>query len=267
MKKINTLILIGMTCCGKSTVINEIYNLASDFDIEFDKVVPYTTRPRRDGEADGIDYHYVSDKRLEEKKENDELLTYEKFNTKYGIWKYALAKDSFVSDNIIPIKHKIHISNAKELEKIILFGKINPVTFYLDVNDKILLDRMEKDTQRGYAESKRRFEEDYDDYIRIRNTVANFSIECTHLTPKEIAFEILKKYKLHLQGGDILEVIPEKHLKEVCKVGQGNACCRYIVADSTGITCAKNNPSLKKTLDHRVASNQMIAMADNCIGL
>lgn len=55
-----------------------------------------------------------------------------------------------------------------------------------------------------------------------------------------------------------------KYLSEVCKIGQGKACCRYIVAGAKGIECAKTT-SLKPTIDARVES--MVAQSDNCDGV
>jgi hypothetical protein len=57
-----------------------------------------------------------------------------------------------------------------------------------------------------------------------------------------------------------------KYLKEICKVGQGTVCCRYIVAGTEGITCAKLTP-LKDEIDHRVKAGLFIAQGDNCEGI
>jgi hypothetical protein len=55
------------------------------------------------------------------------------------------------------------------------------------------------------------------------------------------------------------------YLKEVCKIGQGHDCCRYIVAGAVGVTCAKLTP-MKDTLDERVKAETFIARGDNCEG-
>ena len=57
-----------------------------------------------------------------------------------------------------------------------------------------------------------------------------------------------------------------EYLKNTCKIGQGNSCCRYVVASSKGIECAKHT-DLKTILDQRVANNQMVARGDNCEGV
>ena len=58
--------------------------------------------------------------------------------------------------------------------------------------------------------------------------------------------------------------IPVEHLEEVCKIGQGNKCCRYIGL-SNGWACLKHS-SLKDALDARVRSKAITAQGDNCDG-
>jgi hypothetical protein len=56
------------------------------------------------------------------------------------------------------------------------------------------------------------------------------------------------------------------YAKEVCKIGQGAACCRYLTMDKDGWDCAKWT-SLRFTLDDRVENNEMNAHGDNCEGV
>ena len=60
--------------------------------------------------------------------------------------------------------------------------------------------------------------------------------------------------------------LEQQHFHEVCKPGQGNACCRYVVAGSKGIECAKHS-SLKTILDQRAEAKTMVAQSDNCEGV
>jgi hypothetical protein len=56
-----------------------------------------------------------------------------------------------------------------------------------------------------------------------------------------------------------------EQVKNVCKLGQGNACCRYLVIGPMGFECVKNT-DMKDYLDARVAMETMVARADNCEG-
>lgn len=60
--------------------------------------------------------------------------------------------------------------------------------------------------------------------------------------------------------------LSDKQLKDICKMGQGGICCRYIVVDpDIGIICGKLIPSHKLALDSRV--DRMVAKGDNCEGI
>ena len=55
------------------------------------------------------------------------------------------------------------------------------------------------------------------------------------------------------------------HVKNFCKPGKGNACCRYLVIGTMGFECVKQT-DMKEYLDARVAMETMIARGDNCSG-
>ena len=54
----NTIVLVGQTNSGKTTVAKllEAYG--------YKRIVTYTTRPKRQGERNGIDYNFVTDEKF-----------------------------------------------------------------------------------------------------------------------------------------------------------------------------------------------------------
>jgi len=56
-----------------------------------------------------------------------------------------------------------------------------------------------------------------------------------------------------------------EHVKNVCRIGQGNACCCYMVIGAQGFECVKNT-QMNGYLDSRVAMETMVARGDNCEG-
>ena len=56
------------------------------------------------------------------------------------------------------------------------------------------------------------------------------------------------------------------HVEEICKVGQGAACCRFLVGGAEGLRCAKLYPELAEQIERRHAVGAMIARGDNCPG-
>lgn len=59
--------------------------------------------------------------------------------------------------------------------------------------------------------------------------------------------------------------VTDEHAKDVCKVGQGADCCRYIGMGPKGWSCLKHS-NMKPFLDGRVAAGTMNARGDNCEG-
>jgi hypothetical protein len=58
-----------------------------------------------------------------------------------------------------------------------------------------------------------------------------------------------------------------EYIKEVCKIGKGSECCRYLTCGVNGFTCSKMNPFLKERIDYNVSNGKMIATSDNCDGI
>lgn len=76
-------VLVGESASGKSTVAKMLEQKQPTFS----KVVTYTTRPIRDGEIDGVDYHFITDEKF------DELVKQNFFveHASYRDWQYGIA--------------------------------------------------------------------------------------------------------------------------------------------------------------------------------
>lgn len=76
-------ILVGESASGKSTVAK----ILEQEQPNFSKVVTYTTRPKRKDEANGVDYHFISDEKF------NELIDRKFFveHASYRDWQYGTA--------------------------------------------------------------------------------------------------------------------------------------------------------------------------------
>jgi hypothetical protein len=58
-----------------------------------------------------------------------------------------------------------------------------------------------------------------------------------------------------------------KHVNNVCKMGQGASCCKYLVmAPGKGWECMRTDPANKKVIDDNWAKTPHVAQGDNCNG-
>lgn len=87
------IIIIGASGSGKSTVAKHIVNTDKDYS----NTVLYTTRPMREDEVDGVDYHFISEEEFEELSADDFFIT----NSTYRGWKYGLANDDCTYGKVI----------------------------------------------------------------------------------------------------------------------------------------------------------------------
>ena len=71
----SVIILVGESASGKSTIEKILANKYG-----YKKTVSYTTRPPREEEINGVDYHFITEKDFIDKQFNNELVEYTTFN-------------------------------------------------------------------------------------------------------------------------------------------------------------------------------------------
>ncbi len=125
------IILVGESASGKST-IEKI--LADKYG--YKKTVSYTTRPPREGEVDGVDYHFITE---------DEYI--DKFNSEYFIetgayngWFYGTTKDQYHENTICVLTPH----GLRQIKK--NFAEDGVYSFYIKVPRR---DRLIKVLERG----------------------------------------------------------------------------------------------------------------------
>ena len=88
--------LIGMTCTGKDTTLQDLIKLG------YEPIVSYTTRPKREGEINGVTYHFVSDDEFELlRSRNIFAETTEYRVASEDIWKYGTARLDLKGDKVM----------------------------------------------------------------------------------------------------------------------------------------------------------------------
>lgn len=111
-------LIVGQSGVGKNTVVDRLCEA-----ISIHKVIPYTTRPKRENEIDGVDYHFVDEKTFKHILYEEGILTnIESYRVHDGdIWYYG-----FNSKEIKSYEDCIIICNPKNIENFeIMFGEEN----------------------------------------------------------------------------------------------------------------------------------------------
>ena len=65
--------------------------------LQLQTIVPYTTRPIRAGEAEGVEYHFIDEQRLLKLEKEGKVIEQRAYDTIYGIWRYATIEDGQVN--------------------------------------------------------------------------------------------------------------------------------------------------------------------------
>ena len=155
------IILVGCSASGKDTVMNR---LIKEFDVK--PVISYTTRPIRNCEQEGREYHFITEEEFERMKDNDEFVETRVYKTVNGNWYYGLPKNGIDledDNNYITI---LDFDGLLELEIWLRsIGQIDKLTsIYIDVTEQNRLirslNREQNMTKRQVEEVIRRYHDD-----------------------------------------------------------------------------------------------------------
>ena len=88
-------VILGESASGKTTLLK----MFIEANPQYHKIVTYTTRPIRDGEVDGVDYHFISQATFDEFVKRGFFVEH----AKYRDWSYGTAKADCESENAVAI--------------------------------------------------------------------------------------------------------------------------------------------------------------------
>lgn len=154
--------IMGKSSSGKDTIFKRIKERRP----VLRTITLYTTRPIREGETDGVEYHFTNETKLKELEDKGCVIEVRAYDTKCGIWKYFTADDGQIdleSDDYIVIG-TLHSFEAMCR----YFGRDKLLPVYVEVEDgmrlKRALDREMMQSEPKYAEMCRRFLADQEDF-------------------------------------------------------------------------------------------------------
>lgn len=179
--------LMGKSATGKDSIYRELF-ARKNLDIK--SIIPYTTRPMRDGEVDGREYFFCTQEQVEELEAQGKIIELRAYHTVHGVWKYFTVDDGQIQLQ----NHNYLLIGTLEMYLSIreYFGKDVVLPIYIEVEDgeRLMraLGREREQEVPKYAEMCRRFLADDADFSeknliaadvknRFENTDLNHTIE------------------------------------------------------------------------------------------
>ena len=155
--------LMGKSASGK----DKFYELLTENEaLNLKKLVLYTTRPRREHETDGVEYHFVTAQALSAYADEGRVIEQRDYETVHGVWSYATVDDGSVrlsEGNYIGIGTLESYAGIRDY-----YGAEHVVPIYIEVEDgeRIIraVKRERKQNPPRFKELCRRFLADSEDF-------------------------------------------------------------------------------------------------------
>lgn len=175
------ILLVGKSATGKDTIRQQLNHLG------IPSVVTYTTRPMREGEIDGVTYHFVDKSRFRSLDIMGHFVETTSYNVATGeTWYYGSAYEDLKDNSVM-------IVNPDGLK--VIKNKLGnkAVSFLITARDEVIRTRQKKRGDNS-KEAERRNEADIEDFKDIEKYI-DFSLRSDMgLEPLELAQLILRIY-------------------------------------------------------------------------
>lgn len=156
--------LMGEAGSGKDTIMQEILTHKP----EYHEIISCTTRPKREGEVEGVNYFYITPEQFADKVISNEMLECTTFND----WFYGTSYESVRSDCT-----NIGVFNPTGIESLLARPDCEVTIFWIKTRDKTrLIRQLTREEDPDVHEIVRRFRADWIDfddidfpYIEINN--------------------------------------------------------------------------------------------------
>lgn len=154
--------VMGKSCSGKDSMFKMIHRELPDLCT----IIPYTTRPKREDEGEGVEYFFVKEETLSKLAREEKIVEVRSYNTVYGIWRYFTVDDGQIN---LRTNDYLMIGTLESYESVKkYYGEEKIVPIYVEVEDgerlQRALNREKSQDNPKYAEMCRRFLADSEDF-------------------------------------------------------------------------------------------------------
>lgn len=184
------LLLIGKSGSGKDTIMSYLIKFGMK------PLVRYTSRPMRDGEIDGVTYHFLSKFEFEKCIESGFLFEYTSYVLITGEKVYYGSAVSDMSDDVVMITNPSMVDKYRSLKE------YKPVVIYISARWDIIYDRLNNRGDNA-GEIERRMNADDKDFLSIINSIDFMFSNDMGMPPDVIAKLIYDCYSSVIQSYNI----------------------------------------------------------------
>ena len=163
--------LMGKSSSGKDTVYKR---LLENNELQLERIIPYTTRPVRAGEQDGVEYHFTDEEGYRKLEAQGDIIENRAYNTCHGLWRYftVAGEDMSLEDHSYLLIGTL--DTYRQICQVFGSEMVIPVMIELDDGVRLqrALDREKVQEQPKYEEMCRRFLADAEDFAKEKQEAA-----------------------------------------------------------------------------------------------
>ena len=154
--------LMGKSSTGKDPIYKR---LLEDNPYSLKRIVPYTTRPIRIGEEEGVEYHFTDETGYLALQAGGKIIEARAYHTYHGIWRYFTVDDGQITEE----DHYLIIGTLEAYAQMKrYFGREKMIPLLIELDDGVrlqrALDRERSQQNPRYEEMCRRFLADSEDF-------------------------------------------------------------------------------------------------------
>lgn len=153
--------LMGKSCAGKDTIGSRLTT-----EYGFGTIVLYTTRPMREGEKAGREYHFVTEEEMRRLQREGKVVELRAYHTVHGIWYYFTVDDGQLDTGKGDYLLLGTLESYRKLRE--YYGEDNLFPIYIEVEAGLRLlravERERRQREPKYAELCRRYLADEEDF-------------------------------------------------------------------------------------------------------
>ena len=190
--------LMGKSASGKDSIFHILLEKTG-----WKQLIPYTTRPMREGEVEGQEYHFISEEDFQDYIASGKMAEYRVYDTVFGKWYYGtvLAEDNATKKDVGTAsragENMLAIGTLESyLQLKTKLGRESIFPIYIEVPTELRLKRaLLREEGRGKLteeEIQRRFKADDEDFSEEKLKEAEIGKRYQNITLLDCVEEILR---------------------------------------------------------------------------